>query len=336
MHILRPLLFLLCWLSALAPRAEAAGNAPSSSDLPRLLCELNHGFGPFGCGVTGRFLVRQNPWSAFDPDGLAENEISYAPPPRSGEDCFRCHPAQSGGGVSIEIPNPFPVICTIVGAFGKALGGLAAGNNPAVQYEYQKMIAPDASEAEIVNRSSAQMALNDAAFAVSGAKNAPRIAPDVPLRTPLPGTIRPTYADLYATMPPPSVAYNAPTSTPSKLSLLTGGKGSLNPATKAAALSGTALHSDKPGNLPDQLRSMYPETVFKFTPPGKAGQDAQVIGGMHPSAYPYGNWPKGVNYGDFKPNTDGGRRTFQSDQQKKWTEPTHMLPYDPQTGTLQE
>jgi hypothetical protein len=53
-------------------------------------------------------------------------------------------------------------------------------------------------------------------------------------------------------------------------------QGSLNAKTKAAALSGTALHSDTPGNLPDQLRNMYPETEFKFTPPGKTGQDAQV------------------------------------------------------------
>ncbi len=111
-------------------------------------------------------------------------------------------------------------------------------------------------------------------------------------------------------------------------------RGSLNPATRAAALSGTSLHADRPGRLPDQLRSMYPETEFNFTPPGKSGQDVQVIGGMHPSFYPYGAWPEGINFGDFKPNTPGGFRTFRSDQLIKWNAPTFMLRYDPQTGKL--
>jgi YD repeat-containing protein len=121
--------------------------------------------------------------------------------------------------------------------------------------------------------------------------------------------------------PPPSVNVPPP-------------RGSLNPRTQAAALAGSALHADRPGNLPDQLRNVYPETQFRFTPSGQAGQDVQAIEGMHPSAYPYGNWPAGVNYGDFKPNTASGWRTFRSDQLNKWTEPTHILPYDPKTGKL--
>ena len=79
---------------------------------------------------------------------------------------------------------------------------------------------------------------------------------------------------------------------------------------------------------------MYPETEFRFTRPGVAGQDVEVSGGMHPSFYPYGSWPPGVNYGDFKPDTTGGFRTFQSDQMTKWNAPTHMLRYDPATGRL--
>jgi RHS repeat-associated protein len=113
-------------------------------------------------------------------------------------------------------------------------------------------------------------------------------------------------------------------------------RGSLNPQTQAASLLGSALHADQPGNLPMQLRSMFPETQFSFTPSGQPGQDVQVIGGMHPSAYPYGNWPQGVDFGDFKPNTPGGLRTFRYDQLNKWTETTFMLPYDPLTGTLIE
>lgn len=111
-------------------------------------------------------------------------------------------------------------------------------------------------------------------------------------------------------------------------------KGSLNAATQKAAICGTKLHADRPGGLPDQLRNKYPETEFKFTPPGKQGQDVQVVGGMHPSAYGYGNWPEGVNFGDFKPNTTGGLRTFNSDSQSKWNAPTTMLQYDPSTGRL--
>lgn len=112
--------------------------------------------------------------------------------------------------------------------------------------------------------------------------------------------------------------------------------GSLNPATAAAARAGSKAHADQPGRLPDQLRSMYPETEFTFTPPGKRGQDVRVAEGMHPSAYPYGNWPAGVNRADFKPDSPGGFRTFTSDQQNKWTEPTHMLRYDPATVRLRE
>jgi hypothetical protein len=111
-------------------------------------------------------------------------------------------------------------------------------------------------------------------------------------------------------------------------------KGSNNPNTQEAALKGTQLHLDKPGNLPDQLRKQYPDTEFKFKSQGELGQDVEVIGGKHPSEYPGSNWPEGVNHGDFKPDTPGGRKTFNSDQKNKWTEPTEMLPYDPNTGEL--
>ena len=111
-------------------------------------------------------------------------------------------------------------------------------------------------------------------------------------------------------------------------------KGSANPAVRKAAGQGSRLHSDKPGHLPDQLRQKYPETEFEFTPSGTAGQDVKVVGGKHPSEYPGSNWPKGVDHGDFKPDSAGGRRTFRSDQQKKWAEPTHQLPYDPNSGDL--
>jgi hypothetical protein len=112
-------------------------------------------------------------------------------------------------------------------------------------------------------------------------------------------------------------------------------KGSANPVTRAAAGRGSTLHADKPGHLPDQLRARYPNTQFVFKKSGVAGQDVQVVGGTHPSAYPGSSWPAGVDFADFKPNTTSGARTFRSDQANKWSQPTHMLPYSQGTGTLQ-
>lgn len=111
-------------------------------------------------------------------------------------------------------------------------------------------------------------------------------------------------------------------------------KGSNHPATRAAGIRGRILHSDKPGMLPEQLRSQYPNTEFEFARAGVAGQDVRIIGGQHPSAYGTSSWPGGVNYGDFKPGTPGGSKTFRHDQRNKWEEPTHYLPYDPVTGLL--
>jgi len=113
-----------------------------------------------------------------------------------------------------------------------------------------------------------------------------------------------------------------------------GGRGSANENTKNASVKGSSLHSDKPGNLPDQLRDMYPDTNLKFTKPGTRGQDVKVVGGTHPSEYPDSNWEPGVDHGDFKPDTRGGTKAFNRDKQTKWVEPTQKLPYDPNTGKL--
>jgi hypothetical protein len=113
-----------------------------------------------------------------------------------------------------------------------------------------------------------------------------------------------------------------------------GGKGSANENTKNAASRGTSRHSDKPGNLPDQLRDKYPDTNLEFTKPGVKGQDVKVVGGKHPSEYPDSEWSPGADHGDFKPDTPGGAKTFNHDQKNKWTEPTQKVPYDPTTGKL--
>ena len=111
-------------------------------------------------------------------------------------------------------------------------------------------------------------------------------------------------------------------------------KGSANEETKKAASRGSSLHSDKPGNLPDQLRERYPDTDFEFKPPGKPGQDVEVSGGTHPSEYPDSGWHPDADHGDFKPNTKGGDKTFKRDQATKWPEKTQKIPYDPPTGKL--
>jgi len=83
--------------------------------------------------------------------------------------------------------------------------------------------------------------------------------------------------------------------------------------------------------LPEQLREQMPDTEFEIQ---RTGQDVKVVGGTHPSKYPGASWPADVDFGDFKPDTKGGKKTFKADQKHKWEEKTHMLPYDPKTGTL--
>lgn len=131
--------------------------------------------------------------------------------------------------------------------------------------------------------------------------------------------------------PPQSGAQSLAATSPSASTTV---KGGANPNVKKAAARGSTLHSDKPGNLPDQLRQRYPETRFAFTKPGVFGQDAKVVGGKHPSDYEGSTWKVGANYGDFKPDTPSGHATFKSDQKNKWQDETQILPYDPKTGKL--
>lgn len=65
-------------------------------------------------------------------------------------------------------------------------------------------------------------------------------------------------------------------------------RGSANPATRAASGFGSRIHADRPGLLPEQLRSIFLETEFAFH---SVGQDVRVTGGMHPSAYHGSTWP---------------------------------------------
>src|SRR5262249_54988021 len=95
------------------------------------------------------------------------------------------------------------------------------------------------------------------------------------------------------------------------------------------------LNGGEGEGLPTELTKRYPETQFEFTKRGEAGPDVRITGGKHPSEYPGSTWEKGKNYGDFKPDSPGGRRTFNSDQKKgKLPGDTQNIPYDPSTGHL--
>ncbi|EHJ01141.1 cell wall binding repeat-containing protein [Clostridium sp. DL-VIII] len=92
--------------------------------------------------------------------------------------------------------------------------------------------------------------------------------------------------------------------------------------------------------LPTELQKMYPETQFNFTRRGQSGADVEfeeIPGNKHPSEYEVNpmQWPEGFNYGDFKPYTGSGYKTFLKDINKgKLPDDTVFLPYEPKSGEL--
>ncbi|MBL9115106.1 MAG: RHS repeat protein [Verrucomicrobiaceae bacterium] len=110
-------------------------------------------------------------------------------------------------------------------------------------------------------------------------------------------------------------------------------KGSNHPNTQKASRTGINYHNDKDLGA-KQTDQMFPKTVFDYGPGKRRGPDVIYESGIHPSDYPGSKWPKGVNHGDWKPDTPGGRKTFKSDQKHKWSMPVHQLPYDPAALTL--
>ncbi len=103
---------------------------------------------------------------------------------------------------------------------------------------------------------------------------------------------------------------------------------------------GNAVHYDQlnggvSAGGPTQLQQRYPSTQFQFARRGQAGVDVTYVRGTHPSAYPNSNWPAEFNYGDFKPNTLSGAKTFYRELSSgKFPIDTIPLPYDPQTRAL--
>ena len=89
--------------------------------------------------------------------------------------------------------------------------------------------------------------------------------------------------------------------------------------------------------LPTELQKMYKDTEFSFPRRGQRGADVEYVSGMHPSKYKLNpmKWPEGFNYGDFKPGTANGYKTFLKDINKgKLPADSVYLPYEPKTGKL--
>lgn len=111
-----------------------------------------------------------------------------------------------------------------------------------------------------------------------------------------------------------------------------------NANTRAAVELGNRVHYDALNGgsgvgLPTELSLRYPDTQFKFTRRGEKGADVEVIGGVHPSAYPGSTWNPGNNFGDFKSSLD---TKFNSEIKKgKLPTNTEKLSYDSSTGHLQ-
>ncbi len=121
------------------------------------------------------------------------------------------------------------------------------------------------------------------------------------------------------------------------------GMGTNNPNVRAAVDMGNRVHYDQLNGgpagsvgLPTELSARFPNTQFRFTPRGARGADVEVVGGTHPSQYPGSTWAPGNRFGDFKPGTVSGGKTFRSDIRKnKLPANTQQLNYNPTTGALQ-
>jgi RHS repeat-associated core domain len=107
--------------------------------------------------------------------------------------------------------------------------------------------------------------------------------------------------------------------------------------------TGNLVHYDQENGgegkwLPSEFQEMYPDANLKFTFRGEKGVDVEVLpGGTHPSLHSENpmNWPEGFDYGDFKPGTSSGLRTFYKDiNSGKIPADSVFLPYDPETGKL--
>ena len=120
------------------------------------------------------------------------------------------------------------------------------------------------------------------------------------------------------------------------------GRGTGNPANRAAVYNGNEMHYDclnggqgyagSGVGAPTQLQNRFPDTQFRFPPRGAAGVDVTVAGGTHPSQYSGSTWPTGVMTADFKPYTASGMnavpREILSGKLPPGTLPIYYEPYN--------
>lgn len=118
--------------------------------------------------------------------------------------------------------------------------------------------------------------------------------------------------------------------------------GAVNYLAGNALNTGNKVHYDQENGgegewLPSELQKMYPDVNFKFTGRGEKGVDVEVLPGPNPSDSETNpmNWQPGNDFGDFKPGTYSGWKTFLKDINKgKIPVNSEYLPYDPETGKL--
>jgi RHS repeat-associated protein len=108
----------------------------------------------------------------------------------------------------------------------------------------------------------------------------------------------------------------------------------------SALRMGNKVHYDEMNGgtgqeLPTAIARRYPLTQFRFARRGQKGADVEYIGGLHPSAYEGSSWEPGNDFGDFKPATPNGIKTFNKEVKSgKLPQNTQRLLYDPITGDL--
>jgi hypothetical protein len=117
--------------------------------------------------------------------------------------------------------------------------------------------------------------------------------------------------------------------------------GAINYLAGNALNTGNLVHYDELNGgtgewLNSELRDMYENTVFRFASRGAKGVDVTYVSGQHPSEYDINpmNWQPGNNFGDFKPGTYSGYKTFLRELGGKIPMDSEYLPYNPETGKL--
>lgn len=118
--------------------------------------------------------------------------------------------------------------------------------------------------------------------------------------------------------------------------------GSVTRLTANAMDMGNKVHYDQLNGgkgewLPTELQNMYKDTEFKFARRGQSGADIEVTGGKHPSQYKVNplKWPSGFDYGDFKPYTGSGYKTFLKDiNSGKLPSDSVFVPYNSKSGKM--